>query len=42
MNAYIGENGSLVVKKSQMVLPISKDLEDEFLKTYKMMDEFVN
>jgi hypothetical protein len=40
LSAYIGENGSLVVKKSQMVITISKNLEEELSKTFKIMDEF--
>ena len=40
LSAYIGEHGSLVVKKSQMVITISKNLEEELSKTFKIMDEF--
>jgi hypothetical protein len=40
LSAYIGEHGSLIVKKSQMVITTSKNIEKELTKIFKIMDEF--
>ena len=42
MTAYIGEKGNLIIKKSELQFNLDMELEKEFIKTLKMMDEFAS
>ncbi len=42
LNAYLGEKGNLIIKKSELQFNLDMELEKEFQKTLKMMDEFAS
>jgi len=42
LTAYLGEKGNLIIKNSELQLNLDIELEKEFQKTLKMMDEFAS
>jgi hypothetical protein len=40
INAYLGDKGELVIKKTELSFAASKELENEFQNTLKIMDDF--
>ena len=40
INAYLGEKGELIIKKTELSFASDKELEYEFQKTLKIMDDF--
>ena len=42
VNAYLGENGELIIKKTELSFAADKELEYEFQNTLKIMDDFAS
>ena len=40
VNAYLGEKGELIIKKTELSFAADKELEYEFQNTLKIMDDF--
>ena len=42
VNAYLGERGDLIIKKTELSFADDKELEYEFQNTLKIMDDFAS
>ena len=42
VNAYLGEKGDLIIKKTELSFAADKELEYEFQNTLKIMDDFAS
>lgn len=38
INAYLGEKGELIIKKTEQSFAVDSELEQEFINTLKLMD----